>query len=141
MGRISRGPSMSKRRELGETISQFLLSAGMMAGNSDGVFSEEERTCLAESLCNLFADPQTKIEELSTSNEANQMLEKSMSWLKDNAGEGKFVLYGQLAKVVAADGVLKDEEQAFMGGIAEGLGISQERADDIIRETLFLVQR
>ena len=128
--------SLAKRRELRQHAGEFLLAGGLLVGHADGELVEEERSALVDALEELFDDPETQLHRMSSPEHALAALESSMAWLKENGGERRERLYKHLAVIVAADGVLDDDEIRFMQNIALNLGLPLETATGIMHQAM-----
>ncbi|MCP4675316.1 MAG: M48 family metalloprotease [Deltaproteobacteria bacterium] len=114
----------------------FLLAGGLLASYSDGEVDEDQTDFLLNILLPLCADPEAAVQKITSAKQAQTMLDESMTWLQENAGEERFYLFRQLAVLVSMDGRLHDKEKEFMITVAEGLGIPEKSADETIHATL-----
>lgn len=125
---------LAHNRELTHHARNFLLAGGLMAGHSDGELVEEEQNYLLAVLAVLFDDPRGAIERIESPETAIELLESSMLWLEHNGGDTRLELYRHLAAIVAADGVLDDNELRYMQNVAKRLGISNDDARDLLQQ-------
>lgn len=115
----------------------FLVSAGMLAVHAgDGEMSRQEHELLVQFLLPLTADPEALFMRVGTEEAAEKLLKQTAVWLRTNAGEERFVLYRQVAHLVAVDGVLDPEEKAFMLKLAKLLDIPAKAATRLVYEVL-----
>ena len=115
----------------------FLVSAGMLAVHAgDGEMSRQEHELLVQLLLPLTADPEALFMRVGTEEAAEKLLKQAASWLRANAGEERFVLYRQVAHLVAVDGVLDPEEKSFMLKLAKLLDIPAKAATRLVYEVL-----
>ena len=115
----------------------FLLAGGLLAAHSDSdEVGDEQWNVLLQWLLPLCADPEAEVERVTSIGEAEGMLEASAAWLHDNAGEERYLLFRQLAHMVALDGLLSSGEQQFMRSVAEMLGIPPKVATDTLYDVL-----
>jgi hypothetical protein len=118
------------------TMRDFLLSAGVLVGYADGQFSEQEKNILVEILLALTSDPELEIDEMDSVEKAKELLQKSAAWLKENAGEQRFVAYRSLTQIAAVNGaVLGNKEQVLMEA-AEMAGIPAKSAREMLYDSL-----
>lgn len=128
--------ALARKRELKKNTGAFLLAGGLMAGHSDGELVEEEKAYLVQALESLFDDPEEEIARLSSPEDALEMMNTSMEWLRENDEDRCAMLYSHLAAIVAADGVLDDDEIRFMQNVAVGLGISLPDATALLHRAM-----
>lgn len=115
----------------------FLISAGMLAVHAgDGDMSRKEHELLVQLLLPLTADPEALFERVGTEEAAEKLLKQSAAWLRANAGEERFVLFRQIAHLVAVDGVLDPEEKEFMLKLAKTVDIPAKAATKLVYEVL-----
>lgn len=115
----------------------FLVSAGMLAVHAgDGDMSREEHELLVQLLLPLTADPEQLFVRVGSEEEALKLLKQASDWLRKNAGEERFVLYRQVAHLVAVDGVLDPDEKHFMLQLARHLDIPAKAATRLLYEVL-----
>lgn len=115
----------------------FLMAAGLLAAHADGKeVTKEEWDLLVHLLLPLAADPEAEIARIQSVEAAQELMESSAAWLRENAGTERFVLYHQLAHLVSIDGRLIGDEQAFMTQVAELLQIPERTAKDTLYEVL-----
>jgi hypothetical protein len=117
-------------------IRDFLLSAGVLVGYADDQFSEEEKDILVEMLLPVTSDPEVEIDAMDSAEKATALLQKSAAWLKENAGEQRFVAYRYLTHVAAVDGALLGKEEQVLMEAAELAGIPSRSAREILYESL-----
>ena len=67
---------------------------------------------------------------------ATALLHKSAAWLKENAGEPRFVAYRYLTHVAAVDGVLQGAEEQVLMEAAKMVGIPNRAAREMLYESL-----
>lgn len=115
----------------------FLISGGLLAAYADdkGV-TDDQYQLLIEILLPLASDPERTIAELSSAEEAQEMLLSSAAWLRDNAGEERFRLFSALAHLTCLDGELHPAEKEFLLHVAELLGIPEKSATRSMYEIL-----
>ncbi|MDW8345191.1 MAG: M48 family metallopeptidase [Verrucomicrobiae bacterium] len=114
-----------------------LVAGGLLVGHADQAgFSEEEANLLIEMLLPVCSDPEVALSQIETVEQATEMLQRSASWLKDNAGEERFVVYRYLVLIAAVDGALHPGEEAFLMELARLLGIPQPVARKEIYQIL-----
>ncbi len=128
--------ALSRRRELRKYAGEFLLAGGLLAGHADGELVEEERDALIGVLGELFDDPDKQLHTMSSPEHALDSFDKAMDWLRDNGGSRCESLYKYLAVIVAADGVLDDDEIRFMQNVAVNLALPLEAATAILHEAM-----
>lgn len=113
----------------------FLLAGGILAAY---VEKEEPSRELYDHLVQLVlpftSDPESHFARVSDIDQAERMLEDSCSWLKENTGEEKFMLFRMLLSVAAFDGKLTSDETSFMSSIASSLGIPEQAYSSIMNE-------
>lgn len=117
---------------------EFILAGGLLAAHADGDIEMDDAgwNTLVQLLLPVSADPEAEVARIKNRSEADQILEKSAAWLRDNAGEERFDLLRAIAHVTAADGHLSENERAFLKHCAELLGVPARTADEIAFETL-----
>jgi tellurite resistance protein len=134
--------SMAKLMEISPSspmdlnMRDFLLSAGVLVGHADGRFSQDEKDILVEILLPLTSDPEVEIDAMDSAEKANGLLGKSAAWLRENAGEQRFLAYRYLTHVAAVDGALKGDEEQVLMQVAELAGIPGKSAREIVYESL-----
>ena len=126
--------ALANDRELTHHARNFLLAGGLMAGHSDGELVEEEQNYLLAVLAVLFDDPDGAIERIDSPETAIELLQSSMLWLEQHGGEAPLGLYKHLAAIVAADGVLDDNELRYLQNVARRLGIPDDEARDLLQQ-------
>jgi len=114
----------------------FLVAGGMLAAYADGDVAQAEMDMLVSMLLPFTADPEKELARISNAEEANQLLDSAVEWLKANAGAERFQLFNRLCHIVAVDGVLQDGERAFVLGLAEKLEIPEKSAKEMMFEAL-----
>jgi uncharacterized tellurite resistance protein B-like protein len=112
----------------------FLLAGGLMAGHSDGELVEEEQNYLLAVLAVFFDDPDEAIERIDSPETALELLQSSMLWLEEHGGDMRLELYRHLAAIVAADGVLDENELRYLQNVSQRLGIPGDDARDVLRQ-------
>jgi len=123
--------------ELEVQARDFLVSAGLLAAYADQAeMSREEHAILVELLLPLSSDPEAQLATVRTQREAEAMVERTAQWLRDNAGEERYLLYRQLAHLVSVDGVIHPGEKDFMLEVAEKLAIPEKSATEMLYEVL-----
>lgn len=122
--------------EMGIQARELLVAAGLLAAHSDGHASEEEENVMVQLLLQVTGDPEAHIGKLRTLEHAREVLAKSAAWLRENAGQERFALFGQIAHVVAVDGRVSAKEGAFMMDLARLLAIPERAAREMIHEIL-----
>ncbi|GMV14160.1 MAG: hypothetical protein DYH12_27560 [Sorangiineae bacterium PRO1] len=117
---------------------EFILAGGLLAAHADGDIEMDDAgwNTLVQLLLPVSADPEAEVARIKNRSEADEILEKSAAWLRDNAGEERFDLLRAIAHVTAADGHLSEAERAFLKHCAELLGVPARTADEIAFETL-----
>lgn len=117
---------------------EFILAGGLLAAYADGDIEMDDAgwNTLVQLLLPVSADPEAEVARIKNRSEADEILEKSAAWLRDNAGEERFDLLRAIAHVTAADGHLSEAERAFLKHCAELLGVPARTADEIAFETL-----
>jgi hypothetical protein len=111
----------------------FLLAAGILAASADGVMLKgRQRDLLLELLLPFTMNPEAQIAHIASESEARELLRSSCAWLRENAGEERFLLYRRLARIVALDGQLHDGERAFMLNVADQLSIPKRTATQMV---------
>ena len=117
----------------------FLLAGGVLVGHADGQgFSEEESAALVEVLVKFFADPEGEMARITSEEQARELMRRSATWLREQAGEERFDLFRYLARIAAVDGVLAGQEEAVLLEAAELLGIPATVARNLLYEVLTL---
>ena len=79
----------------------------------------------------LTGDPEGHLSRIRTRQEANDMLKASCDWLRENTGQERFSLFGQIVHITAIDGQLSKGEQKFLEELA-GLLAVRSRTLDVI---------
>ena len=117
---------------------EFILAGGLLAAYTDGDIEMDDAgwNTLVQLLLPVSADPEAEVARIKNRSEAEDILQKSAGWLRENAGEERFDLLRGIAHVTAADGHLSPAERAFLKRCAELLGIPPRTADEIAFETL-----
>ncbi|MCC7541343.1 MAG: M48 family metalloprotease [Deltaproteobacteria bacterium] len=116
---------------------EFLLAGGMLVANADfEAMADSEWQALVELLLPLSADPEREVGRIESREHAEEILERSAAWLRDNAGSERYELLRGLAHVAAADGKLSVPERELLRHVAEKLDIPARAADQIAFETL-----
>jgi uncharacterized tellurite resistance protein B-like protein len=114
----------------------FLLSAGVLVGYADGQFSEQEKNILVETLLPVTSDPELEIDAMDSVEKAKELLQKSAAWLKENAGEQRFVAYRHLTNIAAVDGALLGNKEQLLMEAAEMAGIPGKSAREMLYDSL-----
>ncbi len=115
----------------------FLIAGGLLAAYADDEeVTDDQWKLLVQFLVPLTSDPEARLERIESREVADKMLETNASWLRENAGEERFVLFRQLAHMVAVDGRLHSGEHKFMLLIAGLLNIPDKAANEILHEVL-----
>jgi len=122
--------------ELGEQAREFFVSAGLLAAHADGNFDENEQAILMQLLLQVTSDPEEHIASISTVEEAERRLEAACAWLRANAGQERFSLFGQLANIVCCDGEVEAGERRFMMRVGDMLAIPPKAAKDTLHQVL-----
>jgi len=97
---------------------------------------EEEQRAVVQLLLRVTGDPESHFQRIGSIAEAETMLDGACRWLRKNAGEERFALFGHLCHVVCIDGVLTDNERSFMLSVAKRLSIPAKSARDTMHEVL-----
>src|SRR5439155_12405807 len=84
----------------------------------------------------LTADPEAEVAKITSVEQAEQMLAQSAAWLRENAGEERFVVFRYLTHIAAVDGTLRGREEAFVLHAAEMLGIPTKAAKETLYRSL-----
>ncbi len=114
----------------------FIVAGGLIATNADGKVHADEFEMLVDMLVPLSADPEAHLQKIETIEQATEMLDRSIAWLRENGGPAVFQLYAQLCHLACADGRLVGEEKAFLTRVAEGLGIPAKQANQAMYDVL-----
>jgi Zn-dependent protease with chaperone function len=115
----------------------FVLAGGVMTAHVDGrAFSPEEYDMLVKWLLPVIPDPEAAISKITSYDQARKMLTESAAWLKENAGEERFVAYRMLVGIAAVDGDLSSKEEEFLYEVADLLDIPRKAAKKIVRQIL-----
>lgn len=102
----------------------FLAAGGVLVAHADGDgFRDEELNLLVEMLLPLCADPEEVLGAIETQAQARAMLETSTNWLRENAGEERFMLLRYLMLVASSDGRLHPSEEELLTDLGVQLGI------------------
>ncbi|MCA9676116.1 MAG: M48 family metalloprotease [Kofleriaceae bacterium] len=135
--RLARLMDFEATRPLDVQARDFLLAGGVLAAMADGEeVTHEEWETLVQLLLPLCADPEAELTRITTADEADEILTRSATWLRDNAGEERFDLLRNLAHVVCVDGRLLGNEQRFVHQVADALAIPERAADQILYDVL-----
>lgn len=114
----------------------YVLAGGVLMGHADGQgLGEREMQMLLEMLMPLTSDPEESIAEITTVEQAEQMLAASAAWMKENTGELRFAGFRYLCIIAVAEGMTPTEEQ-LLYRIAEMTGIPRKAAADLIHEVM-----
>ena len=84
----------------------------------------------------IASDPEAAISKITSYDQARKMLTESAAWLKENAGEERFVAYRMLVGIAAVDGDLSSKEEEFLYEVADLLDIPRKAAKKIVRQIL-----
>jgi len=122
--------------DLGTQAREFFVSAGLLAAHADGDFDEREQDILVRLLLQVTSDPESHLASIGSVEEAQRRLADACTWLRANAGQERFALFGQLANIVCVDGVVDRNERAFMMEVASMLEIPGKAAKDILHQVL-----
>ncbi len=115
----------------------FLLAATLLAGDADGEgMSVEEWEAFIELLVPVSPDPEAEAAQIKSLEQAQELLESSAAYLRENAGSERYELLAAVAHLVSADGVLAAGERDFLHAVAASLDIPERAADEIAFETL-----
>src|SRR5690349_3449718 len=113
----------------------FVLAGSVLAAHADGKGkSWDEHDRLLEMLRPTLADPDVEITKIVSLQQAEEVLTRNASWLRDN--EERFTAFRYLSIICAQDGVLEGNEESFLLRAAEMLGIPKKVAKNTINETL-----
>ncbi len=115
---------------------QFLLSAGLLAAQTDGSISEEEKNAIVQLLLQVTGDPEGKLASVESVSQAERMLEEACAWLSANSGQERFALFGQIVHIVALDGSIAPSERTFVMNLAARLGIPERAAREVVHQVL-----
>lgn len=114
----------------------YLLAGGVLVGHCDGEgLSERELLMLTEMLLPLTSDPEEAIAGITTVAQAEQLLAESAEWMKENAGELKFIGFRYLCIIASAEGMTPAEDQ-LLHRIAAMSGIPPKAASEVIHDIL-----
>ncbi|MFG0286141.1 MAG: M48 family metallopeptidase [Phycisphaerales bacterium JB039] len=122
--------------DLGVQAREFLVSAGLLAAHADGEISEAEQDALIHLLLQVTGDPESHLSRIEDTEQARTMLRSACAWLRENTGQERFGLFGQLAHIVAIDGLVTDAERAFMMEVALLLDVPEKSAREILHDVL-----
>lgn len=115
----------------------FILAGGLLAAYSDDEeVTDDQWKLLVQILVPLTSDPEAQLERVGSREAAETMLEENAAWLRENAGAERFMLFRQLAHIIAVDGRLHPGEHSLMLGIASRLGIPEKAANETLFEVL-----
>jgi hypothetical protein len=115
----------------------FLMAGGLLAAYSDDEeVTDEQWKLLVQLLVPLTSDPEAQLQRVSTREAAEQMLTENAAWLRENAGQERFLLFRQLAHIIAVDGRLHPGEHDLMLSVARQLGIPDKAANETLFEVL-----
>lgn len=117
---------------------EFILAGGLLAAYTDGDIEMDDAgwNTLVQLLLPVSADPEAEVARIKNRSEAEQMLQTSAAWLRENAGAERFELLRAIAHVTAADGHLSEAERTFLKRCADLLGVPARTADELAFETL-----
>lgn len=122
--------------DLGVQARNFLLAAGVLAAHADGEASEQEQDVLVQLLLQVTGDPEGHLARLRSREQAQVMLETACAWLRENTGQERFGLFGQIVHITAIDGSVTRGEQKFLEELADLLAIPGRSAREIVHEVL-----
>jgi uncharacterized tellurite resistance protein B-like protein len=122
--------------DLGRHARDFLLAAGVLAAHADGEASQQEQDVIMQLLLQVTGDPEGHLSRIKTRQEATDMLKASCDWLRENTGQERFSLFGQIVHITAIDGQLSKGEQKFIEELAGLLAIPTKAAREIVHEVL-----
>jgi len=115
----------------------FLIAGGLLAAYADDEeVTGEQWKLLVQLLVPLTSDPEARLEQVESREEAEAMVTENAGWLRENAGEERFTLFRHLAHMVAVDGRLHPGEAEFMIKIAALLDIPVKAATETVHEVL-----
>jgi uncharacterized tellurite resistance protein B-like protein len=114
----------------------FLLSGGLLAAAADGEVSEDEREVLINLLLPICADPEAEMAKIKSAEEAKVMLAETTTWLRENAGQERFIAFRQLVHIVSVDGRIDDSEKKFILSVADSLDIPPKAANETMFDVL-----
>lgn len=118
--------------DLGVHARDFFVAGGLLAANADGDISQAEQETLVQLLLQVTGDPEARLAQVDSVDQAEQLLNTSCQWLRENTGQERFTLFGQLAHIVALDGVVTTSEREFMLRVARMMEIPEKSAKDIL---------
>jgi uncharacterized tellurite resistance protein B-like protein len=120
--------------DFGTHAREFFIAAGLLAAHADGQVDEREHEVLVRLLLQFTGDPERHLASVRSVEEAEQRLADACAWLSENAGQDKYVLFGQLMHVICISGVVDPAERAFMDRVAGLLAIPDKAARELMHE-------
>jgi tellurite resistance protein len=141
-GAGSRVGGMSKEiREVNEAKVEALIETMYLAAQADGEFTADERAHFVSSVQSLTEKrlEGAKLEQLLARFAADHKKngrDKTISSLKARLGDERTckLSLSMAIRMLAADGILRTSEREFIFDMAQGLGIDQAAAADLVKE-------
>lgn len=102
----------------------FLVAGGLLMGHADDEgMSDAEAELLIDLLLPITPDPEAALAEVRDAAHARELLASSAAWMKENAGEERFICLRYLMLIAAVNGSIHPGEEALLMEVSEMLGI------------------
>ena len=113
----------------------FLVAGGLLAGAAEGLgLDDAQHEMLVRWLLDWSSDPERLLAQVTSIEQAEEMLTAAGAWLAKNSGEERYKLFSALARLCAIDGEINETERGFLMSLAEYLGIPESAAADKLYE-------
>jgi hypothetical protein len=101
----------------------YVLAGGVLVGHSDDDgLGEPELGYSIEMIMPLASDPEESIASITTVARAEQMLDESAAWMRENTGEIRYTAFKNLCIIAAVESLTPSEDE-LLHRIAEMTGI------------------
>ena len=115
----------------------FLMAGGLLVGAAEGLgLSDAQHEMLVRWLLDWSSDPERLLAQITSIEQAEDMLSEAGAWLAENSGEERYKLFSALAHLCAVDGEVNTTERNFLMSLADYLDIPESAANEKLYEAV-----
>ena len=124
------------KNEIENAEFEFLLSSGYLIMTAEDGWDAYKNMCLLDLLSWYHIDPRDIIKDAIDNRKVSDLFENSLSLIKEQNKSDTSYLYSMLTDLIARDNKIREKEVSILIDIANELGIPEEKAIDMILESL-----